>query len=132
MQQSREWILFGLIPLCLFVAGYCFIADITSGGSRLNFHGEPSYSAPVHYSSEFYRGLRWSVMLVGGIMAITSYCWKHRRLSLVFGFVAALFNPIIPIHLPKETWEVIDLLVFWVFLVAPGYLWRKPDESLPA
>jgi len=70
-------------------------------------------------------------MIVGGIMAITSYYWKHRRLSLVFGCVAVLFNPIITIHLSKQAWEVIDILVFWVFFVGPGYLWPKTDESLP-
>jgi hypothetical protein len=125
----RKWMFFGLIPLCLFVAGYCLIAGLAPGSWHQNREGEPSYSTPVHHSAEFYKGLRWSVMLVGGVMAITSYGWKRRRLSLVFGSVAVLFNPIIAIHLPKATWEVIDMLVFWVFLIGPGYLWPKPDES---
>ena len=129
--QSRKWMLAGLIPLCLFVAGYCANAGLASGGWHLDWvNGEPSYSAPRHYSFEFYRGLRWSVMLVGGIMTITSYCWKHRKVSLAFGVAAALFNPIIPIHLSKEIWELIDNLVLWVFLVGPAYLWPKPDQSL--
>ncbi|MEN9575718.1 MAG: hypothetical protein RL514_3573 [Verrucomicrobiota bacterium] len=68
-------------------------------------------------------------MLVGGVMAITSYCWKHRLLSLVFGSVAVLFNPLLAIHLPKQTWELIDMLVFWVFFIGPGYLWPKSGES---
>ena len=126
--QSRKRMLFGLIPLCLFVAGYCLIAGLASGAWHQNREGEPSYSTPVHHSAEFYKGLRWSVMIVGGVVGIASYCWKRRRLSVVFGSVAVLFNPIIPIHLPKQTWEVIDLLVFWVFLIGPGYLWPKPDE----
>jgi hypothetical protein len=128
--QSRRRLLFGLIPLCLFVAGYCLIAGLASGGWHQNREGEPSYTAPVHHSAEFYKGLRWSVMLVGGIMAIASYCWKHRKASLVFGLVAAFFNPIIPIHLSKQTWQVIDILVFWVFLSGPGYLWPKPNEGI--
>ena len=125
--QFRKWMLFGLIPLCLFVAGYCFTAAMSSGGSHRNFNGEEVYSAPVHHS---YRGLRWSVMLVGGIMAITSYCWKHRKVSLAFGFAAALFNPILPIHLAKDTWALIDILAFWVFFIGPFYLWPKRPSDL--
>ena len=55
--QSRKWLLAGLIPLCLFVAGYCAVAGLASGGWHLDWvNGEPSYSAPGHYSSEFYKG----------------------------------------------------------------------------
>ena len=60
-------------------------------------------------------------------MAITSYCRKDRMVSLAFGFVAALFNPIIPIHLHKAIWEAIDTLVGWVFLLGAGYLWPKGE-----
>jgi hypothetical protein len=127
--QFRRRLLCGLIPLCLFVAGYCVTAGLASGGWRTNRDGEPSYSAPVHRSREFYTGLRWSVTVVGGIMAVTSYCWGHPRVCAVFGAVAALFNPILTIHLPKGTWEVIDLLAFWVFLVGPGYLWPSDADG---
>src|SRR5262245_26300208 len=114
--QPCKLILFGLIPLC-------FIAGIASGGWYVSWSdNEAGYVKPVHYSFEFYKGLRWSVMLVGGIMAMISYCWKHRKLSLLFGFVAVLFNPVIPIHLPKDAWEAIDTVAGWVFLVGPAYL----------
>ena len=72
-------------------------------------------------------------MIVGGIMSITGYYWKHRRVSVAFGLVALLFNPIVPVHMPKQAWEVVDLVVFWVFLVGSGYLWPKDaDEHPPA
>lgn len=129
--QSRRRLLFCMIPLCLFVAGYCMVAGLASGGWHRNRDGERSYSAPVHHSTEFYTGLRWSVMIVGAIMAITGWCWKHRRVSAVFGLAAVLFNPIIAIHMPKDAWEGVDILAFWVFLVGPGYLWPNAADSDP-
>ena len=35
----------------------------------------------------------------------------------VFGFVAILFNPLIPIYLDKELWMVIDFAVAILFIV---------------
>lgn len=119
----RRRLLLGLIPLCLCVAGYCILAGLAPGGTHINREGEPSYTEPVHHSPEFYTGLRWSVMIVGGIMAITGYRWKHRKFSGVFGLVAVLFNPIIAIHMPKDIWAFVDILVFWVFLLGPSLLW---------
>jgi hypothetical protein len=131
--QFRRRLLYGLIPLCLFVAGYCITAGLASGGWHTNREGEPSYTAPVRHSRDFYTGLRWSVMVVGGIMGVTSYCWGHPKVCAVFGTVAALFNPILAIHLSKGMWEFIDLLTFWVFLGGPGYLWPSDaDVSAPA
>jgi Family of unknown function (DUF6804) len=129
IMRFRKILLLCLTPLWLFAAGYCVTAGSASGGWRLNREGEPSYSAPVHYSRDFYTGLRWSVVIVGGTMAITSYYCRHRTLTLVFTSVAVLFNPIISIHMSKDAWEVIDLLVFWVFLIGPGYLWPKTDDD---
>ena len=36
----------------------------------------------------------------------------------VMGFIALLFNPLMPIHLDKATWSLIDLVVAVVFIVA--------------
>src|SRR5262245_47831179 len=89
--QFRKRMLYGLTPLCLFVAGYCLMA-----------------SARVRHSHEFYTGLRWSVMAIGGIMAVTSYCWRHPKVCAVFVAVAMLFNPILEVHLSKGLWQAID------------------------
>lgn len=36
----------------------------------------------------------------------------------VFGGIAVLFNPIIPIHLQRETWWIIDLVVGIFFILS--------------
>jgi len=129
--QTRKLILYVLIPLSVLVALYCCVASLSSGSSYVDRNGEPHYIPPVHHSSEFYQGLRWSVMLSGTIMALMSYNCKYPKLALVFGFAAALFNPILPIHMPKHWWEFIDGLVFLLFLIGPGYLWPNRDANLP-
>jgi len=35
----------------------------------------------------------------------------------VFGFVAILFNPLIPIYLDKELWMIIDFAVAVLFII---------------
>ncbi len=102
--------------LCLFVAGYCFLAATASGGWHLNREGEPSYTRPSHYSGDFYEGLRWSVMIVSILMAITLRNSKERESRLFYGIIAVLFNPIVPIHLYKTLWQIIDVAVGFIFM----------------
>ncbi len=62
--------------------------------------------APLPYG--YYQMLRW---VVGGIaiyMAYKSYSWEKRWATWIFGIVAVLFNPVVPIHLTKEIWQPID------------------------
>lgn len=62
--------------------------------------------APLPYG--YYQMLRW---VVGGIaiyMAYKSYSWEKRWATWIFGIIAVLFNPIIPIHLTREIWQPID------------------------
>ncbi len=40
-----------------------------------------------------------------------------RLCSTIFGFVAVLFNPILPIHLSRQTWHPIDI-AFALFFAA--------------
>ena len=127
--QFRKRLLIALIPLCLFVAGYSFIASQASGGWHTNEDGEPSYTSPVRHSREFYDGLRWSVFVIGGIMAIVSYCWDHPRFGTLFAAFAVLFNPLLRLHMQKESWEVFDILCFWLFFLVPLHLWEKTAEA---
>jgi len=42
----------------------------------------------------------------------------------VFGFVAVLFNPLVPFHINRDTWRVIDLLAAAIFVVGMVVLCR--------
>jgi len=52
--------------------------------------------------------LRWVVCAVGIYVAYIAYRWDKVWATWVFGLLAALFNPIIPVHLTKEIWQSID------------------------
>jgi len=43
----------------------------------------------------------------------------------ILGFIALLFNPIIPIHLEKQLWVIIDLIVAIIFFISIFSIGRK-------
>ncbi len=63
--------------------------------------------APLPYG--YYQLLRWVTCGVGVFIAVEAYRWGKIWATWLFGIVAVLFNPIIPIHLTKEIWQPIDL-----------------------
>ncbi len=80
----------------------------------------------------YYQILRWVVCGVAIYIAYMSYRWGKVWATWVFGFLAALFNPIVPVHLTKEIWQPIDTISamwFWsstLFLKEPG---RVQEDS---
>ena len=72
---------------------------------------------PLPYS--YYMGLRW---VVAGAAAYIG--WKEYNLNRnapnsyvwIFGAISIVFNPIVPIHLFKSAWIVINLITAAAFL----------------
>jgi hypothetical protein len=58
----------------------------------------------------FYTMLRFVVTIYCGYVAYTFYKMSEGKnyLYVLFGLLAILFNPIVPIHLDRETWQIID------------------------
>lgn len=76
--------------------------------------------APLPYG--YYQFLRWAVCAIAIFIAIKAYTWRSFWATWLFGAIAVLFNPIVPVNLPKATWQPIDAavaLLFWlsIFLV---------------
>lgn len=62
--------------------------------------------------------LRW---VVAGIALFTlwiSYNSQRMGWIWIMGGIALLFNPILPIHLDKGIWQIIDFFVAILFLVS--------------
>lgn len=66
----------------------------------------------------FYILLRWWICISSIIVAIDYYNSKLNGWMMVFGGIAFLFNPLIPIYLNKSSWVSIDLIVAIIFLLS--------------
>ena len=55
-------------------------------------------------------------MIVFAVYAYTYYEKKNEKLAIVFLSLAILFQPLLPIHLGRTLWNIIDVIVA-IFLV---------------
>lgn len=64
----------------------------------------------------YYQLLRLVVCGAGAYFAYTTYQWGKLRAVWVFGAIAVLFNPLLPVHLTREIWAVIDVVCAAAFI----------------
>jgi hypothetical protein len=83
--------------------------------------------APWPYG--YYQLLRFVVCGAAGYVAFMTYNWKKIWAMWLFGFIAILFNPFIPIHLSREVWQPIDVICGIIFAIA-AIIFNKPITSL--
>jgi len=63
--------------------------------------------APLPYG--YYTLLR--LIVCGGSVIFSVFGWHYRRpIAYLSVLMAILFNPLIPVHLDKEAWAVIDFI----------------------
>jgi arginine exporter protein ArgO len=60
--------------------------------------------------------LRFVVCAVGAYCAFAAYAAKEEQWAWVFGLLAVLFNPIIPVHMNRQVWSVVDVVVGAIML----------------
>ena len=59
---------------------------------------------------EYYIVLRWVVCAVFAYLATQAFKQSKSEWVWILGFVAGLYNPILPVHLTREIWTVINIL----------------------
>ena len=77
----------------------------------------------------YYQLLRFVVCGVAAYVAYTAYNWQKIWAVWLFGFIALLFNPLIPIHLSREIWQPIDVICTLVFSITAFVLKEKSKEN---
>jgi len=75
----------------------------------------------------YYTLLRFVVCAAAVFVAYEGYVWRSLWACWLFGFIAALFNPLVPVHLRRSTWQPLDILAAAAFLIAVFVL-KAPGE----
>jgi Family of unknown function (DUF6804) len=53
---------------------------------------------------------------------------KRLAWAWIFGILAALFNPLVPIYLQRATWQIIDSAAIGVIVTAAIFLSRSSSK----
>ncbi len=78
----------------------------------------------------YFTTLRWITCAVSVYGAYLSYKGERLYVVISLGVIAVLFNPIIPIHMGKSTWQLIDIVVGLIMLISPIFIWKR-NASIP-
>jgi len=84
--------------------------------------------ALVPWPYGYYQLLRFVVSGVAVYIASMVYQKQRFWATYLFGFVAILFNPLIPIHLSRKIWQPIDVICAILFIGVASIL-QKPVEK---
>ena len=76
----------------------------------------------------YYQLLRFAVCGVSVYVAFMAYVWKKLWAAWLFGFIAVLFNPLIPVHLSRELWQPIDFACALLFAVV-AFVLKRPEQK---
>jgi len=82
--------------------------------------------APWPYG--YYQVLRLVVCGVAVYVAFMAYTCQKMWTVWLFGFIAVLFNPLLPIYLSRHIWQPIDVLCGILFMVIAVIL-KEPIRS---
>jgi len=87
-------------------------------------------AAPLPYG--FYTLLRVSLCLFAATMFYRNFKspLKETVWTWALLFIAILFNPVFPIHFPKEIWMVIDIALGITFLLQSRKTRRATESNL--
>lgn len=88
--------------------------------SSVSYYNRPPYG--------FYQLLRFLVCGTGAYFSYKSAIQNRQVWAWILGIIAFLFNPVIPIHFNRETWQGIDAIVaviLFVFTIVPEKITKK-------
>lgn len=80
--------------------------------------------APVPYFA-YYQLMNWVVVGAAGIVAWRAYEMNRLSVMWVFIFVAVVFNPLAPLHLRADVWQIVDIVAAVLFLLSFAMLYKK-------
>jgi hypothetical protein len=76
----------------------------------------------------YYIALRWVCCLTFGFLAIRAFLQKKESWGCVLAIIAAIYNPIIRVHLTRDIWSVINVITIGI-AVASIFGLRMKDKK---
>lgn len=73
---------------------------------------------PPFWPYGYYVFLRWAIFISSIVIANGFYKSGLKAWVFIFGALAFLFNPIVPIYLNKSSWVAIDLVAAILFFLS--------------
>lgn len=77
----------------------------------------------------YYTFLRWITCGVAAYFAYIAYEGRKNTWAWILGIMALIFNPIIPFHLDRGTWALIDIIVGVLMLVSLFFVKHHDKEK---
>lgn len=77
----------------------------------------------------YYKLLRWVVCGAGAYSAFVALASEKMAWVWILGIIAVVFNPLIPVHLDRDTWAIIDVVTAGVFIVSTFLVREKWTDS---
>jgi FtsH-binding integral membrane protein len=115
-----------LVMLILAVSGT--IQTRTSHVQHGRSHNRPGYTRS--HGRDFYTALRWVSCAAFAYSAVVASQMQLTFWAWVFGLLAILFNPIIPVYLQRQFWQIIDYVaIATIFLAAIVFTRNVPNDS---
>ena len=129
----------GVIAAKLVAAGMLFWAlggTATEHATHSTKHRRAAHAAspstpaerPAGHGYDYYVLLRWVVCSVAAYSAFRASEVRKKGWAWAFAVVALFFNPILPVHLTRETWGFIDVGVALLFLVSTPVVDLRPPS----
>lgn len=100
------------------IATAVLIAEILLVGAIFSVH-----------SNGYYDLLRLVVCGLSIFLSVRLYKDEFPTISVLLGFAAIIFNPIIQLHLPHNVWQVIDSAQFVMLAVASYQIFRTSRKT---
>ena len=66
----------------------------------------------------YYQFLRWVILIIAVCSAYVSYTQQKITWAWIFGIMAVLFNPVIPLHFSRGNWQFIDVVAAVIFFIS--------------
>jgi len=71
----------------------------------------------------YYTFLRWVVCIARGLVVYQASQARGQEWAVwVFGVIVVLWNPLVPVHLGRETWAILDVVAAILFGIGAAEL----------